>query len=441
MTELKTGFANLTLKQIEDSHAIYLTEKTEDEIRTALTIFRTIFQEIQANTAGKALDFTTIPLPDKTPVYTKLIDLLISKEDKAYIAARDEAARTGTAFVAKKIPFEYGKQADADEFLLATFNFILDSDLDFLRIAKYLLFLETYESLDCQDKAKGVVESGNLLLYSLEFKVMIGQDMKTGAIQYIQSLQQGLDNLQKTEVLTAGNNELEACGTDGKKALVNTRTTILKPFSFTKYLLIKVARLDLGTLYNEPIEVNKVLIINGTSFIPRGVIVHTGGIRKSGETGGHYVYYHYEKGEPSILYDDSTITPLSGPAVQLAKDGIAKGSRVVLYERESPVDAASLPKLIPAEQEVLAANKAAFDAMLALPDTTAEEEKTKGDTRVKVTRTILRSLIDRLRKLDVVVGGGEILDLGDPIQTGTRKQRKHSKRFTRRDAAHRNHKK
>jgi hypothetical protein len=434
--ELRDGFLNVTPEQIQKSHTVYTTEQTEDSIRTSLTIFSTILKTIHGSKTPGPIDFTKITVPDGTAVYTKLINILTSPANLKYIKERNEAIQKKMPYTPKKLAFEYDKQSDADEFILNIFGRIFDSDLDFLRKAKYLFTVESLDTITCKDSR--TIEKGNTLLYSVDLKLETGFDEAKGEITYVNSIQEAFDTFQAKEVFTPGNNQLEACGTTpDTKGEALDKTISLKPFSFTKYLLVKVSRLATGDYYKGVVAVTNPLRIDGVEFQPRGVICHDGSLNlTTGETGGHYTYYHYEKGEPAVMCSDSFIDDLTTPEKKAtAVAAINTDVRVVLYERTTAVDEALLNQILPIEKAVLQANEAKFKAAIAQPD-----PKKKADERRVVTNTIGLELIKQLRS---VQGGGSqeeaVLDLGDPIVDSpqTRKRRKHSKRFTRRDGIRR----
>lgn len=434
--ELQDGFLNVTPEQIANSHAVYTTEQTEESIRTSLTIFSTILKTIHKSKTPGTIDFTKIPVPDGTPVYKKLIDILTSPENLKYIQERNEAIKQKMPYKSKKVAFEYDKQSDADEFILNIFGRIFDSDLDFLRKAKYLFTLESLDTITCKDSR--TIEKGNTLLYSIDLKLVTGFDKAKGDFTYAKSIQEAFDTFQAKEVLTPDENKLEACATStDKKGEALDKSSSFKPFSFTKYLLVKTSRLALGDYYKGVIAITNPLRVGGVEFQPRGVICHDGSLNpKTGETGGHYTYYHYEKGEPAVMCSDSFIDALTTPEKKAtAVAAINTDARVVLYERTTPIDEVHLNQIVPIEKAILQANEAKFKAAIAQPD-----PKKKAEERRIATNTIGMQLIKQLR---AVKGGGsqeeEVLDLGDPIVDSpqTRKRRKHSKRFTRRDATRR----
>jgi len=366
--ELKQAILALTNEQIRGSGKLYTESAPLPLVQNAIQILKTVMDTIENNKDRKAILFSSVQvdLPPKKEVYQAFIDLVrVTDEEAAVLHRQREEAKP----LAKRRPFEYpfvyGSQSDADEFLFRIFTFVFASNLNSLRHLKILFTYERFENILCEDKSKGKdgrIESNSILDISLDVPLLKGYTMKGDAI-YATSIQDAITYAEVPEVLTEGNNMLEVCGDASSKGKALEKGLKFRVFPFTKYLFVKVKRLVGDEYYLGNVVVNKTLTIDGVQFQPRGVIYHRGGIIR-GRTVGHYIYYHFENGEPTIECNDATVRPImekARPSIMNALNGDGNGgARVILYERIGPVNLDLLAKIKNAEDSVLALKQQNF---------------------------------------------------------------------------------
>lgn len=404
--ELKQSLLALTNEEITASDKVYTEEQPLALIQKAIKILKTVYDTITKNANRDPISFSTVEvnLPPKTGVYRAFIDLVRVSDE---VAADLHRAREEKKPVAQRRPFDYpfvyGQQSDADEFLFRIFTFLFSSNLSSLRILKYLFTYERFENIVCVDKTKGEngrIESNVILDSSFDINLVKGYTQEGNPI-YVTSIQDAIDTAQVPEVLVEGENMLEACG-DGKgsKAKASQKGLQYRIFPFTKYLFVKVKRLVGDDYYLGKVIVNTKLTINGVNYQPRGVIYHSGS-RK----GGHYIYYHFENGEPSIVCNDSSVYPIPkrnrlSEMSKINGDGRG-GARAILYERIGPVNQELVSKVQTAEESVLASQKKDYLEKEAARKgaKTANNIKKKNEEKLKSAQTISTELRKAIKAL------------------------------------------
>jgi hypothetical protein len=363
--ELKAGILALTDAQIRDSGKLYIDSARENLVKDTLQILKKVYETIRDNAGRGPISFSGTMI-DRKNVYQAFIDLVrVADEEAKVLYNIREAKKPAAKRRAFEFPFVYGEQSDADEFIFRILAFVFASNLELAGVVKYLFTYERFEYILCDDKTlgeNGKIDSNNILDYSLDIPIEKGYTQEGQPI-YVTSIQDAVNFQEAPEVLVEGENMLSVCGKDGKKGKASQKGAKFRIFPFTKYLFIKLKRLTDGQLYYGKIDVNKVLTIDGVQFQPRGVVYHRGGIdKRTGKTGGHYIYYHFENGDPTIECDDFQVTQIiDKKATMTSLNGNGGGgARVILYERITPVDMGLARQVQDAQKRILNAKERNF---------------------------------------------------------------------------------
>jgi hypothetical protein len=362
--ELKAGILALTDAQIRDSGKLYIDSARENLVKDTLQILKKVYETIRDNAGRGPISFNGTMIDGKN-VYQAFINLLGVADAEAKVLYNiREAKKPAAKRRAFEFPFVYGAQSDADEFIFRILAFVFASNLELAGVVKYLFTYERSEYFLCDDKTlgeNGKIDSSNILDYSLDIPIEKGYTPEGQPI-YVTSIQ---DAVNFQEIPENFPNMVDACGKDGKKGKVSQKGVKFRMFPFTKYLFLKLKRLTDGQLYYGKIDVNKVLTIDGVQFQPRGVVYHKGRIDKqTGKTSGHYIYYHFENGDPTIVCDDSAVSRIldkdkSATMTRLNGDNRG-GARVILYERIKPVDMGLARQVQDAQKRILNAKERHF---------------------------------------------------------------------------------
>lgn len=352
--ELKAGFSTLTPAQIAALEINLLSHYPRDRIVQGLTLLQSLFAVLAASDFKTAIDFKTKTVPNGISIYKEYIDFLLFEKEKR-LKEDEKPFFTSDAY--------YAKQSDADESVSRTLDAIFLANLDFLLKLKYMFTYQEVSVFNCENTAignQGYIETltGSPFSTSMELTLHKFDDFGNPTA-WVSSLQQAVNNQEALEPLTEGNNMLDYCGMGGQKGKALSKGFKFIIFPFTKYLFIKVKRLEEGLYYKGNIEVNKTLTIDGVEFQPRGVIHHSGRLIPGRGTSGHYTYYHFENGVPAILCNDASISRITN--VALAWDAINTGARAVLYERKTPIDQAKLNAAVEVEKTLYAPVKPLFE--------------------------------------------------------------------------------
>jgi hypothetical protein len=228
---------------------------------------------------------------------------------------------------------------------------------------------------------------------------------------WVKSLQEAIDNTEELETLTADNNMLENCGVNGKKGKALTKGIKFIIFPFTKYLFIKIKRLEEGVYYKEKIDVNKTLTVDGVEFQPRGVIHHSGSLSAGGTTTGHYTYYHFENGVPTILCNDASISRITNPAT--AWTSINTGGRAVLYERKTPIEEAKVDAAVQVEKDTYTPSKKLFQLI--------NQKRINAKRLRDINAEKVHKNVSKLQSIELVQGI-QATTTNDKVRNYTRKQ-------------------
>jgi hypothetical protein len=378
--ELKEGFISLTPEQIREVEINLITEQSKEKVLQILTLLHSLFSVIETTNPNTILDLKTKKVPNGKSIYTEFIDFLLTEREKPLNEARKPFYVYGDHIV---------KQSDADEAFIRILNGIFSANLDFLMKLRYMFTFQEVGIINCEDKTIG--KNGYLEATGSPFSTTLDLTLHKlnefgQPTEWVSSLQQGVNNQQALEILTNTENRIESCGKGGKTGKVLTKGFKFIVFPFTKYLFIKIRRLEEDTYYKGKIEINKTLIIDGIAFQPRGVIHHSGALIKgTGKTSGHYTYYHFENGIPTILCNDDKVSKITD--VNAAWNAVNSGGRAVLYERKTPIDPTKLNAAVQHERKLYGKNKEIFVKIRGIVDTA---KKLRNGNEGKVDKQISR---------------------------------------------------
>lgn len=217
------------------------------------------------------------------------------------------------------------KHEDAYEFLSP----ILDK-IQYLNNDKIIKFIKLYENnltskITCDDSSKESEPKSEP--YNI-INIPIPKNITNTSNTSIKDL---IEDLQKEENYT-DDIPIAVCGdkikdTKSKKLTYNIGLN-------TKYLIIILKRFKLnetGTEYEKnpvPITVNKIIKVDNKKFIIKAISLHEGDVG-----GGHYTAVIYNKGNPSVNYNNDHIT-----TVNLNENDIKERGYVFLYEKTNDND-------------------------------------------------------------------------------------------------------
>lgn len=255
-----------------------------------------------------------------------------------------QAARGSNAYLEIVDTLKLGRQTqeDADEFISRLFDRLFCFQHFSVLRDLFRVFVE--DRKECKDPAiQPVPRRDPLVLISLQLDE-----------PSVISVQTALNEFEKREFFTPGNNMLEACAGPGQtkgEAVVKQLRIRLTPT--TKYLFLNLKRkvFDFGTMsymkVNKPIHLDPTITVDGSQFHLRMCIRHSG---SSG--GGHYEAFLFDPtGHPSIHYNDALIMNLAPGATEKVWDNSRKppgyidrpvlellqeNATVLLYEKEAP---------------------------------------------------------------------------------------------------------
>lgn len=404
--ELKAGFASLTPAQIAAVEKTLLSSREMPKIKQGLTVLHSIFAVLAASDFKTAIDFKSKTVPNGKSIYKEYIDFLLSDEEKKFAIHRRPFYTDNSHYV---------KQSDADESVIRTLDALFSANLDFLLKLKYMFTFQEVSVFNCENTAignQGHIETitGSPLSTSMEL-ALHKLDEYGNPTAWVNSLQQAIDNTEELETLTSDNNMLDNCGVNGQKGKALTKGMKFIVFPFTKYLFIKIKRLEEGVYYKGQIDVNKKLTVDGVEFQPRGVIHHSGSLSAGGTTTGHYTYYHFENGVPTILCNDASISRITNSTI--AWTSINTGGRAVLYERKTPIEEAKVDAAVQVEKDTYNPSKKLFQLI---------NQKRMNAKRLRdINAEKVHKNVSKLQSIELVKGI-QAATTNDKVRNYTRKQ-------------------
>ena len=217
------------------------------------------------------------------------------------------------------------KHEDAYEFLSP----ILDK-IQYLNNDKIINFRKLYENnltskITCADSSKeSEPKSEPYTIINIPIPENITNTTNTSIKDLIEDLQKEENNTDDIPIAVCGD-KIE--DTKSKKLTYNIGLN-------TKYLIIILKRFKLnetGTEYKKnpvPINVNKIIKVDNKTFIIKAISLHEGNV-----DGGHYTAVIYNKGNPSVIYNNDRIT-----TDNLNENDIKERGYVFLYERTNDND-------------------------------------------------------------------------------------------------------